>query len=557
MLLRSRFFRRCGSIVCAFLLLAVSVVLVDDAVAWGESGLKLSANILPVCLLYLAALGLTRRPLVALLLSFALLAAIFAANWAKINHLGEPVTFPDFFLIEQAISAWRLASKYISVWFYVALALVLVLFGLGLRYEKPLGRVIALPLLAVSVLGFAYLVHADKHIEPLYSTSAHGAKPWVINEMAFRQGLVASLVTSARVARLKLPEYDRHQLNDLVTQYGLTQQEPSRQIRPDVVLWLAESFFDPAIIEGVDRCQFIPAYCELIQQSVVTALKVPTFGGNTTRTEFEVLTGIPYHSLGTQEFPYAAVVHDEFNSLAWTLAERGYSTTAVHPHKAQFWQRNRALPLLGFDHFIASSDMPALARDGLWPSDAALADFVIQQLSEAEEPQFVFAISMEGHGPFDLRDVQNNEERDAIAPLPGIEGGLVDNWRQYIYHARRSAQALQKIKAFVDSRDRPTLVVYFGDHLPGLKLFKRVDFRDGKSPYAQKTPALAFANYDLQVSWRPEASYELGLWTLMLSGQAHSDHFSQLAAATRLAKLQQTAAVRDAIGAFQVRQLYR
>ncbi|MBU2885762.1 LTA synthase family protein [Gilvimarinus agarilyticus] len=555
---KSHLFYRCGFIACALLLLAVSVVLVDGSVAWDESGLKLTANMLPVSLAYLAALGLTRRPLVALILALALMFMVFAANAAKVSHLGEPVTFPDIFLIEQALSAWTLASKYISVWFYVAFALVLMLIGIGLYYERPMRHAVSWSLLGVSLLGFTYLAQAEKSVDSLYSDTAHGAKPWIVSELALKQGLIASLVTSARVAHFTLPPYDNKQVGKLVAQYGLDQPLEVEQVKPDIVLWLAESFFDPAILQGVDTCQFVPEYCELSRDSLVTALAVPTFGGNTTRTEFEVLTGIPFHSLGTQSFPYAAVVHDKFNSIGWTLAEQGYNTTAIHPHKAGFWQRNRALPLLGFERFIASQNMTHIDKDGIWPSDDSLADSVVQLLAQAEQPQFIFTISMEGHGPFDKRDVLDNAERDAIAPLPGLEGKLLDNWRQYIYHAKRSARAMQKIKAFVETRDRPTLVVYFGDHLPGLRpMFEVLQFKDGKKPYEQKTPAMAFANYELPDIWLPEASYELGLWALALSGQTHTDHYSQLAAATGLAKGERELDVGAALGDFRARQLYR
>ena len=74
--------------------------------------------------------------------------------------------------------------------------------------------------------------------------------------------------------------------------------------------------------------------------------------------------------------------------------DHGYRSVAIHPNAAAFWNRARAYPALGFSRFVDAASFPQDRIVGLFTSDAALTDRVLDELADDGPPQFVFAISM-------------------------------------------------------------------------------------------------------------------------------------------------------------------
>jgi phosphoglycerol transferase MdoB-like AlkP superfamily enzyme len=364
---------------------------------------------------------------------------------------------------------------------------------------------------------------------------------------------MVSLVLGARAAHVAPPTYNKTLIQAFEQSHASPRSTPTK---PDIVLWLGESFFDPGVIAGVDTCDVLPTFCQLTSSQLRSNINVPTYGGNTTRTEFEVLTAIPFAMLGGRDYPYVTSVHRPFDSIAQTLKQSGYHNIAIHPHHKTFWQRHRAFPLLGFDEFLGEKDIKGYKRDGVWISDNSLADQVMLQLDKAQKPTFLFAISMEGHGSFGSQDKIDEDRVNAIKALEGVENKGDRMWREYIYHARNTARALKRLKTYIEQRSRPTLVVFFGDHLPGLSpLYQQVTFTNGGSVHQQKTPTLAMANYPVNPEWLPHFSYELGLWTLQLAGETGTTPLQRLLQATGLSYQDQDTALGDTITTMQARQL--
>ncbi|MDO3381188.1 LTA synthase family protein [Gilvimarinus algae] len=513
-------------IIAALLILPLAL---DDHLSVGSSPVKLAANILPLLLAYLLFFGVTRRAWCSLLFTACAGLAVFSAHKLKLEHLNQPLTFADAFLAGQTIANWNLLSLYapkgISLILAAGVALTIYLF----IKEPAIKWRWAPPTLLVSLVGFALI--SDKAVSPelMYSPKAHGAEPWATSQAPAKQGLLASLVTGARSAQLSLPEVNHALVDQFLRDNPIEPDFTQTDVRPDIVLWLAESFFNPGIIQGVDSCALIPQFCALSNTALKSIIDVPTFGGNTTRTEFEVLTAIPFHALGTKDYPYISIVHAKQSSIVWSLSQLGYQTTAMHPNNQSMWQRDRALPLLGFDQFFDIEHFDRKRRDGIWVSDLALAETIKSQLEGEKEPQFIFAISMEGHGPFDTQPVIDSVRRDNIQAPSALDKKASAEWREFIYHAQNASATMIHLKKYIAQRERPTLVVFFGDHLPNLKrVFAQVSFENGRKAWQQNTPALAFANYPIASNWLPKASHELGVWTLELAGLSKSTDYQLL-----------------------------
>src|SRR5690606_15061531 len=126
--------------------------------------------------------------------------------------------------------------------------------------------------------------------------------------------------------------------------------------RPDVVIVQSESFFDPARLNGIDSAALLPNLHRLSAMSLSGELQVPAYGGMTTRTEFELLTGVTLKAFPAVRYPYEGIVHQRMYSLAQALRELDYRSIAIHPFLPNFYRRDVVYPRLGFDSFVSRND---------------------------------------------------------------------------------------------------------------------------------------------------------------------------------------------------------
>lgn len=208
-----------------------------------------------------------------------------------------------------------------------------------------------------------------------------------------------------------------------------------------------ESFLDPVRLGGAALPLMNRIRTEAAQYG---QLAVPAHGAYTMRTEHAVLTGRDPDSLGFGRYdPYLARGGDEPTSLARIARAAGFATIFVHPFHRDFFSRARVFRRLGFDRLVMEDDFAGAPRIGPYIADEALAERILADV-EGGGRRFVFAVTMENHGPW-------TEGR-----LPGIAPGLA----QYLHHVADTGRAVERLIDGLRGR-RATLCV-FGDHAPSL-----------------------------------------------------------------------------------------
>jgi phosphoglycerol transferase MdoB-like AlkP superfamily enzyme len=244
-------------------------------------------------------------------------------------------------------------------------------------------------------------------------------------------------------------------------------------------------------LRGIAKGVHLRELDRLAKRAHAGELTVPTFGGGTIRTEFEVLTGAPLSSLDGVQYPWLELDASDIAGLPAELARHGYRTLAIHPNAGAFWNRARSYPALGFDRFIDGAAFGDDTIVGLFPGDAALTDRILSELDDDGPPQFIFAVSMEAHGPFDWRPGLD-EARLASLPVPDAldEGGRY--WlRNYLYLVEDADRALGRLADALSKRTRRTLLLFYGDHLPALPpVYAQLGFDDEGAAEAQTVPWL-------------------------------------------------------------------
>lgn len=270
----------------------------------------------------------------------------------------------------------------------------------------------------------------------------------------------------------------------------------------DVVIFMAESLWDPTQLGVRFSTDPMPFLRGLSAAHSAGHLISPAFGGGTANAEFELLTGMSASFVPDGAFPYQHYVLKPVEALPSLFRGAGYRTAAIHPFHGWYWSRDVVYPLLGFDTFQALAGFEGARMEGPWVSDEAVVDRILQQLSDARQPQFVMAITMSTHGPYSL-PLTGAEEVQVLGELSPDNKLLLTN---YAHKVRQTDRALERLVKALEQRPRGTLLVVFGDHLPMLgpnySLYRETGFleepwTDAQRERMSEVPVVLWSNYAL------------------------------------------------------------
>lgn len=468
---------------------------------WWNAPLRMFCNALPGLLLAGALLAWTRRAGWSFVLAFAIQALLYGVNAIKASNLAIPLMPADFRLLGQlGAGAGDLLSGYLPhvVLLVVALLAAIAILVFWFRIETPLfGRSTRLGRAGAAVVlcaALATLIAGVPFWRGLYNPARLGMQPW--SPMATRQhdGVIGGLLLFHLQYGNQHRKANVEDALALMAQYEPRIAAPGKAAtqKPDIVVILSESFFDPTIMNGYPPgTDLTPNLHRLAQHGTSGWLHVPTFGGGTIRTEFEILTGISLRYFPEVQFPYLQIHEPRIPGIVRLLASKGYVTLAVHGNSPGFWNRGEAFKELGFDRFISIGDFPPSddANNGKYMSDKAFTDEVLRQLPDSGPPKFVLGISIEAHGPYDRDYGIDTRARDAIPVPEGVtDPGPKRELQNYIYHMQNADQQLGRLVDTLAKRNRRTLILFFGDHLPALvPAFQKAGFKNGEG-FLEQTP---------------------------------------------------------------------
>ena len=264
--------------------------------------------------------------------------------------------------------------------------------------------------------------------------------------------------------------------------------------KPDVILIMAESLFDLSQLSSVS---FNENPVQTVSQYRVGSIVSPWYGGGTACVEFEGITGFSNLFFVHNLCAYTTYLNDSglrIPSIATAFAEAGYDTTAVHLNDGNFYNRNKAYSILGFDQFYSISDYAfgesERNHDGL-VKDENFFSVIRTELENEDAPQFIFGVSIEGHGPYEEKYV----ETDVRVTSENISDTSKHSLEQYAQAVKNFDDDLSEFISYLAERDRPTLVYVWGDHLPNLEVFDELEYFNDGIYNQYETPFVAYSNY--------------------------------------------------------------
>ncbi|WP_421873485.1 LTA synthase family protein [Pararhizobium sp.] len=235
----------------------------------------------------------------------------------------------------------------------------------------------------------------------------------------------------------------------------------SHRGKPDVIVLMSESFWDPTRLPNV---KLSPDPMPTIREMQSGNVFSPEFGGMTANVEFEALTGFSNAFLPYGSIPYQQYIRNPIPSLATFFRGEGYVARAVHPFQKWFWNRSAVYKAFGFDQFKSEENMPVMQKRGIFASDESLTREIIRQADQLRDPFFFFTVTLQGHGPYEANRYAKNTIK-VEGNLPAADKQVLETYAQGIKEADDS---LKMLMDWANERDRETIIVLFGDHLPPL-----------------------------------------------------------------------------------------
>ena len=275
---------------------------------------------------------------------------------------------------------------------------------------------------------------------------------------------------------------------------------------PNIICVLLESFIDPKEVNFLNLSENpIPNFDNLYNNYSSGYLTVPVVGAGTANTEFEILTGMGMKYFGLGEYPYKTILKStSCESIASDLGNLGYGSHVVHNNGGNFYSRRNAFTQMGFDSFISKEMMNIQEYTplGTWPTDNILIGEVEKALDSTEQPDFVYTITVQGHGAYPAEKVIEHPE----ITVTGAEKKEKNNeWEYYVNQIHEVDKFIADFTDMLSKREEKTLVVFFGDHLPTMGLTDE----DMKSGSVFNTKYATWNNFGMEKTSQDLTSYQL------------------------------------------------
>ncbi|MDC7289482.1 LTA synthase family protein [Blautia schinkii] len=431
--------------------------------------------------------------------------ALGIINGVLLMNRVTPFTGPDLHMITDAM---KIAQKYLPmagvvvacILFGLVVIFLLWLFIKGPKYRGKLKYRYNLPLVLVGFVAFAGVTQLalEKRVLSNYFGNIAFAYedygyPYCLATTIFNTGISCPRdYSESEIARIRRTEERLPETNE--------------EKRPNILFLQLESFFDPTLVNYLNISEDpMPTFRKLMKEYSSGYYKVPSVGAGTANTEFESITGMSMHYFGPGEYPYKSILKETTcESAPYVLKELGYTTHAIHNNEANFYGRRTIFPNLGFDTFTSEEYMPGEDQKNPlgWVKDSILTDEIIKCLDATEGPDYVYTISVQGHGAYPEEPLLEDPQ---ITVSGAPSEGENSKWEYYVNQIREMDDFVKDLVEQLSEYPEDVVLVMYGDHLPTMGL----SVEDLKNKYLFQTEYVIWDNFGLEKKDDNLAAYQM------------------------------------------------
>ena len=416
-----------------------------------------------------------------------------------------PFTGPD---VKNLTDGLSIAKKYLThtqmtigaVLLGIAVLILLIILIRSPKYRGKLKYKVNIPLVLVGVLAFGGITQLalEKRVLSNYFGNIAIAYedygyPYCLATTIFNTGISAPRdYSKSEIKRIEKSEENL--------------PETKEGSHPNILFLQLESFFDPTLVNYLELSEDpIPNFRKLMKEYSSGYYKVPSVGAGTANTEFESITGMSLHYFGPGEYPYKSILKETTcESAPYVLKNLGYTAHAVHNNEANFYGRRSIFPNLGFDTFTSAEYMKDENQKNPlgWTKDSVLTDEIVKCLDSTEGPDYVYTISVQGHGDYPSEPVLENPEI-TVSGAPTDE--LNNKWEYYVNQIHEMDNFVKELTDKLADYPEDVVLVMYGDHLPTMGL----TVEDLKNKYLFQTEYVMWDNFGLKKKNENLAAYQM------------------------------------------------
>jgi len=329
----------------------------------------------------------------------------------------------------------------------------------------------------------------------------------------FKFGVFGGLYGQNLESRLEEPDgYDPSELEQLVEESCKKKLNSHKFGKPNIVMIFSESFWNIDDMKEVRFDQPVASNFEqLKQKGILVDMISPSYGGISSNVEYEMLTGSSIKFFSSGYIPYMQLYIDDkyikAPSVIQELKRNGYKTHITSTWESSLFNCKSVYEYFGVDVTEYKEDLKDSYKKGGRISDAYVAERLIQELKEKpkDEKLFTMILTAQAHMPFNFDKYEDYDISIVDSKLDPEEEDTIRSYAQGVYDADKQ---LKEVYDFIQTYEEPTILIFYGDHLPYLKNEKGEDitkkleyFNTGDSTedlYRKyHTQCLILANYDI------------------------------------------------------------
>ncbi len=290
----------------------------------------------------------------------------------------------------------------------------------------------------------------------------------------FKFGFLSGIYGQHIENRLEIPKgYDNDELEEALAQVDMSGEQVGGFGQPNIIMIFSESFWD---IDYLDDVKFnkpvAENYEKLKKQGKLINMISPSYGGISSNVEYEMLTSGSIKFFTRGYIPYMQLYRDDkyFNSpsVIKELHNNGYKTQITSTWEPSLFNCEKVYEYFGVDKVEYDKDLTDSYNKGGRISDDYVAEHIMDVFNDkpSDEKLFYMVLTAQAHMPFPADKYSEYDIDIEESKLSDDENDTIRSYAQGAYDADKQ---LKKVYDYIQTLDEPTIIIFYGDHLPYLK----------------------------------------------------------------------------------------
>lgn len=332
-----------------------------------------------------------------------------------------------------------------------------------------------------------------------------------ISDYYLSYGVIGGMYGQLLEDRIEQPkDYDENIIN---AELSRTKENSEKVLgKPNIIVVFSESFWDINQLEEIEFNQRVtPNFNMLKEKGLFFNMISPSYGGISANVEYEFLTGSNVMYFNCRYVPYMQLYKNksyyEKPSIINELKNNGYKTKIATCASSSLFNCGRFYKYLKLDETEYITNVDSKYIKGQYVSDEYVTDKIIKEFNNKpkDEKLFYMTLTMQAHMPYPKDKYENYDVYVTKSKFSQDINNVLTSYAQGIFDADKQ---LGRLYEYIQTLEEPTIIVFYGDHLPYLNSGKdnvidmleyfNTDNQEINNYRKYNTQSLVLANFEIE-----------------------------------------------------------